>query len=105
MERLTNLKRLIDGDRLLDTLDRFEAWNTRQSPFLRIPVGALLCLGGLLSILPILGLWMLPLGLLVLSEDIPWLKDKREHFEAWLRKLLATRREKRTALLERKKGY
>lgn len=92
MTRLTKLKRLLDADVLLDAVDRFEAWNARQSPFLRFPLGIGLCLGGLLAILPVFGLWMLPLGLMVLSEDIPWLKDKREHFEAWLRKAIAARR-------------
>lgn len=105
MTRLKKLKKLMNGDTLLDLLDGFEAWNARQSPFLRIPAGILLCIGGLLSILPILGLWMLPLGLMMLSEDVPWLKDKREHFEAWLRRLLASRRERRSAERERKKGY
>lgn len=34
--------------------------------------------GGLLSFLPILGLWMLPLGLALLSEDVPSLKPRFE---------------------------
>jgi hypothetical protein len=37
---------------------------------LRIMVGLALCAGGLLGFLPILGFWMLPLGLLVLSIDL-----------------------------------
>lgn len=40
----------------------------------RIPLGVLLVIGGVLSILPVLGLWMLPLGLLLLSVDIPFLR-------------------------------
>ena len=35
---------------------------------------ALLVIGGLFSFLPILGIWMLPLGLLLLAQDIPVLK-------------------------------
>jgi hypothetical protein len=42
-----------------------------ESRPLRIGLGILLCLGGFLWFLPVLGLWMLPLGLLVLSIDIP----------------------------------
>jgi hypothetical protein len=38
---------------------------------LRVGLGILLILGGIFSILPVLGLWMLPLGLLVLSIDFP----------------------------------
>ena len=40
----------------------------------RLLVSAFLILGGLLSILPVLGLWMLPLGLALMSDDIPRLK-------------------------------
>ncbi len=36
-----------------------------------MPVGLLLIVGGVFSILPVLGLWMLPLGLVLLSEDFP----------------------------------
>ncbi|PKU25639.1 hypothetical protein [Telmatospirillum siberiense] len=42
--------------------------------WLRVPVGTLLILGGVFSFLPVLGLWMLPLGLLLLAYDIPLLK-------------------------------
>jgi hypothetical protein len=38
---------------------------------LRIPLAILLLLGGIFSFLPILGIWMLPLGLLLLAIDIP----------------------------------
>jgi hypothetical protein len=31
-------------------------------------------LGGIFSILPLLGLWMLPLGLLLLAQDVPFLR-------------------------------
>ncbi|MEO6013763.1 MAG: hypothetical protein ABIQ30_09300 [Devosia sp.] len=37
----------------------------------RVPLALLLLLGGVFSFLPVLGLWMLPLGLLVLAVDIP----------------------------------
>lgn len=42
--------------------------------WLRICVGMLLVCGSLLSILPIFGLWMLPIGLLLLAEDVPMLR-------------------------------
>ena len=38
---------------------------------LRLPAGALLVAGGVFSFLPGLGLWMLPLGLLLIATDIP----------------------------------
>jgi hypothetical protein len=37
----------------------------------RIVLGVFLVLFGLLGFLPFLGFWMVPLGLLVLSADIP----------------------------------
>lgn len=40
----------------------------------RIPLAILLILGGIFSFLPVLGIWMLPLGLLVLAVDIPALR-------------------------------
>ena len=39
--------------------------------WIRVPVAALLIVGGLLSFLPVLGIWMLPLGFLLLAQDIP----------------------------------
>ncbi|MBP1807789.1 tryptophan synthase subunit beta [Rubellimicrobium aerolatum] len=47
----------------------------RHSPtVVRLPVAVLLVLGGLFSVLPFLGLWMLPLGLLLLAVDLPTLR-------------------------------
>lgn len=40
----------------------------------RIPLGILLIIGGILSFLPVLGIWMLPLGLLLLAIDVPALQ-------------------------------
>src|SRR5258706_12224713 len=50
---------------------------------LRIIVGLALCLGGLLGFLPILGFWMLPLGLLVLSIDFAPVRRLRRRIELW----------------------
>jgi hypothetical protein len=50
----------------------------------RIGAAILLVLGGILSILPVLGLWMLPLGLALLAEDIPGLKPHLENAARWL---------------------
>ena len=44
----------------------------------RLAAALVLIGGGLLSFLPILGLWMLPLGFALLSEDIPALKPRLE---------------------------
>jgi hypothetical protein len=54
------------------------------SRWLRIPAGLLLVAGGFLSVLPLFGLWMLPLGLMLLSEDVPLLRRARERVLDWL---------------------
>ena len=76
--------------------------NLPESRALRIALGVLLVLaGGLGGWLPILGFWMVPLGLVVLSVDIPrvrrwrrratvaiiyWWRDR-----TWLRAMTACR--------------
>lgn len=40
----------------------------------RIPLAIILIIGGIFSFLPVLGLWMLPLGLLLLAIDVPTLR-------------------------------
>jgi hypothetical protein len=42
--------------------------------WVRIPVAVLLILGGLVGFLPVLGFWMVPLGLAVMAKDIPLLQ-------------------------------
>jgi purine-cytosine permease-like protein len=38
-------------------------------PLVRIALGVILCVGGVFGFLPILGFWMLPFGLVILSID------------------------------------
>jgi hypothetical protein len=54
-----------------------------DSRWVRIPAGILLILGGIFSILPFLGLWMLPLGLLLIAYDIPILQKPVGRFTLW----------------------
>jgi hypothetical protein len=55
--------------------------------WLRLAAAALLILGGVLAILPVFGLWMLPLGLALMSDDIPWLKVPLEKIAGGLERL------------------
>src|SRR5258706_13172090 len=48
---------------------------------LRITVGIALCIGGLFLFLPILGLWMLALGLLILGIDLAPVPPVRRRLE------------------------
>ncbi|MGQ7791434.1 hypothetical protein ACUN0C_03385 [Faunimonas sp. B44] len=54
-----------------------------QSPLLRIVLGSLLVVGGMFSFLPVLGVWMIPLGLIVLSIDLPPVRRWRRRFTVW----------------------
>ena len=54
-----------------------------RSRLLRILIGILLIIGGVFSFLPILGVWMIPLGMLVLSIDIPRVRRWRRRFAVW----------------------
>ena len=49
----------------------------------RIASGVLLVLMGILGFLPILGFWMIPLGLLLLSVDSWRIRRMRRRFEVW----------------------
>lgn len=49
-------------------------------------VGGLLIIGGLLGFLPILGFWMLPLGIFVFSYDSHTLRRWRRRADVWLRR-------------------
>ncbi|MGH7102442.1 MAG: hypothetical protein ACREFJ_08595 [Acetobacteraceae bacterium] len=62
--------------RLLDVLPRparhSYAWLIRpQAKWVRLPLGFALIAGGTLGFLPVLGFWMLPIGALLIGEDIP----------------------------------
>src|SRR4051794_30737697 len=58
----------------------------RHSPrrWWRLLAAVLLIVGGTFSILPVLGLWMLPLGLALMSADVPWLKTPLEQAARWI---------------------
>ena len=47
---------------------------TRRGAIIRLPLAIFLLLGGLVSFLPLFGLWMIPFGLLLLAIDLPILQ-------------------------------
>jgi hypothetical protein len=49
----------------------------------RLVIGSALVVGGILGFLPVLGFWMVPLGLAVLSVDIPYIRRRRRRFQVW----------------------
>ena len=80
-EEATNARRELE--QYVDAIcSHLPAWACRTLVWLRKPsrwavrivAALLLVLGGLLAFLPVLGLWMLPLGLIVISQDLPFLQ-------------------------------
>ena len=57
----------------------------------RVLIGLVMILGGFLGFLPVLGFWMVPLGLMVLSIDLPFARRWRRRLEVWWGKRKATR--------------
>ena len=55
-----------------------------SAKLLRIPLGIVLMCGGLLWFLPILGAWMMPLGLLLMAQDIRFLHRPVGRAILWL---------------------
>jgi hypothetical protein len=95
--RLTNLI-----DRLPNRIRSAIHWLLEPSRGGRAyPAGVALILGGFFSILPVFGLWMLPLGLILLTEDLPivrrgvarvldWLENRWPHWFARPRRRLTS---------------
>lgn len=54
-----------------------------QSRAVRTLIGIVLIFFGVLGFLPVLGFWMIPLGLLVLSHDSPFLRRQRRKLAVW----------------------
>jgi hypothetical protein len=76
---------------------KFVGWLRKPSSrYARIPLAILLILGGIFSILPVLGLWMLPLGLLLFAQDVPFLQKPMAKLLGWIeRKWIERQRRKR----------
>jgi hypothetical protein len=71
--------------RLPERLQAAVHWLRRPAArWVRIPAGLLLIVGSVFSILPILGIWMLPLGLVLLAEDVKLLRRGMDRVLAWI---------------------
>lgn len=56
---------------------------THPNHWLRKTVGILLVIGGLFGFLPVLGYWMLPIGLALLAVDWPWARRLSRQLISW----------------------
>jgi hypothetical protein len=66
----------------------------------RVAVGGGFLLGGALGFLPVLGFWMVPIGLIVLSHDFPRVRRLRRQSEVALLRRWARFRRKPAASAE-----
>ena len=74
------LKRLVPA-RLAAAIERLRAPGLRWA---RLPIGLLLILSSVLWFLPVLGIEFLPLGLLVIAEDVPILRGPVGGVVLWM---------------------
>ncbi len=61
-------------------------WHLPKSKPIRIGLGIILIAFGILGFLPVLGFWMIPLGLFVLSVDLPIVRRWRRQLTVWWHK-------------------
>ena len=72
-------KRLPDGAARLIRLVRQPSFR-----WFRIPAAIILIAAGFVGFLPILGFWMIPLGLLLIAQDVPFLRRPMARMLTWL---------------------
>jgi hypothetical protein len=87
-----------DLDEELDCLQRHVPnWAARMMRWLRspsswlvrIPLAILLVLGGFIGFLPILGFWMIPVGLALIAQDVPVLRGPLARLFGFINRKLA----------------
>ena len=77
---------------------RFVGWLRRPSSrWVRFPLALFLILGGIFSFLPVLGLWMLPLGLLLFAQDVPLLQKPMARALGWIERKWIERQRRKSA--------
>ncbi len=72
----------------------FHRLRTHPHRWPRMTAAIVLIVGGIFGWLPVLGFWMLPLGVILLSVDSHWVRRRRRRVEvgwgrSWLRYRLA----------------
>ncbi len=68
-----------------DRVARAIRWlHSDKAKLIRIPLGIVLVICGFFGFLPILGIEMIPLGLLLLAQDVPFLQKPVASAVIWL---------------------
>jgi hypothetical protein len=82
---------------------RFVGWLRKpSSQWVRIPLAILLMVGGVFAFLPVLGFWMLPLGLILIAQDLPFLQSPLARALGWAERKWLQRQAKLGVERERK---
>ena len=55
-----------------------------KARWVRVPIGLLFILGSMLWFLPVVGIEMLPIGLLLIAQDVPFLRRPVGRMILWL---------------------
>jgi hypothetical protein len=61
-------------------------WLRKSSVWLRWPAAIVLIIGGVFGFLPLVGFWMIPLGLVLVVQDIPPLQPPLARLFAYVQK-------------------
>ena len=78
------------AQRLPNWAARFVRWVRKPSAqMFRVPLAIFLVLGGVVGFLPILGFWMVPLGLVLIADDLPFLRGPIARLLAFINRKLA----------------
>lgn len=76
--------------RLPRRLAQFVRWLRKPSSrFVRMPAAILLILIGVIGIFPIIGLSLIPLGLILVAQDVPALRPSIARMLAWIERKFA----------------
>ena len=88
MKWLQRIRRVVTRENIAHVTYVTLKWGNDHVPFgLRSVLGVVFVIGGVLGILPIVGFWMLPLGVALIALDLPW---TRHRVHDWMVKLKAT---------------
>ena len=79
-----------------DRVARAIRWlRSPASRWVRLPLGLLFIAGGLLWFLPVLGIELLPIGLLLVAQDVPFLKKPVGNGMLWLERKWLQRKQRK----------
>lgn len=67
--------------------ERYQALKSSEHHWVRKIVGTVLVLFGLIGFMPVVGFWMIPLGLALLAVDFPIIRRFNRRVVKWWQKL------------------